>query len=170
MTKAEPTTALVPSDLAWAREILPDTGEDSAYTFREVLNAITGKAPLPESDRAGSIDPILARVLSAATLDEGISAMKTTAMEDLNNVTLLVDNPRWFPSEFEGGARAFCVVEAVEEMTGLVHSLVIGSQQPQVVIWRAFVEGLLPLQCRITRSAKPTRAGFFPYNIVRAVG
>lgn len=163
-----PGELTVPGDLTWARELVNVGAPPPSYLPRDVLSAILGAAPLPESEGPGTIDDILRRILGAETIADALTDEDAVSLDHVFGLVLVVDEPRWFPSEFTGGASAFCVVRATEEQGGLTHRLVIGSQQPQVILWRAWVEDQLPIRCRFVKSAKPTKAGFYPYNLVKA--
>lgn len=153
--------------LVWARQQIADVDTGQEYEPRAVLLAIMGTGELPKREKAGTIDGILARILDAATFDEAIAEGETEGIEAVLGRSLTLANPRWFPSEFAGGSNCFCVVEAVDMTTGTVSQLVIGSQQPLIALWRAQAEQRFPFVCRFVQSAKPTAAGFYPYNLVR---
>lgn len=151
--------------MSWAVAQLGENLDIRPYGDRDILLAIMGRATLPASDEGAGVDEIIRRMLEAPTVHDAISKSSTSAIIHIMGVPVDVDRPRWFPSSFAGGALAFCVVDAVEVDTGLVHNVVIGSQQPQVAIWRAMIEMALPLRCKFTQSERPTAAGFYPYNL-----
>jgi hypothetical protein len=159
------------NDLEWGRALLGLEPRLPAYSPRDVLPAILGSSELPADEGAGRVDPVVTRILMADNLEDALRAQVTEPLEAVLQLPLYLSQPRWYPSEYwregdeAGGAACFCVVEAVEQESGLVHTLTIGSQQAQAAIWRAWAEGKLPLSCRFIKSAKATRSGFFPYNI-----
>lgn len=166
MTSQEPGSELAVPVLEYARELMPLTAHAPAWTPLEVFKAIMGKEPLPEVESDGSIDPIIARLLAAPSLEQAIAQSGTLNIEDVLKQRVELSAPRWFPSDYSEGALAFCVVECVDIDDGVTGVLVVGSVQPQIVIWRAMVEGKLPLACRFVQSEKKTKSGFLPFSIV----
>lgn len=159
----------LPDVINWARSQISVTPRLPAYTPKEVFPAILGSAELPADEGAGTIDEIVARLLDAPTLEAALQQQQTESLEGILGVTLMVDRPRWYPTDYaEQTSRCFVVVEAIEWESGVVHTVTIGSTQPMVAIWRAWAEGKLPLKCIFHRSEKKTRAGFYPYNLVGA--
>jgi hypothetical protein len=152
--------------LAWALEQLPAEAREQGFASRDLFLAIMGKVALPQTEESGSINGMLARVLAAPDVDTAILGQGTATIERVLGRPVSIDNPRWYPSEYAGGPLCFTVVEAVDMEDGTVEALVVGSQHPQLVIWRAWLEGRLPLVVKFVKATKPTAAGFYPYNIV----
>lgn len=152
--------------IAAAMAQLPAETAAPEYDPGVLFRAIMGNEDLPKPEGAGSIDPIIARILSAPDVESAIRQTETTGMDALLGRALELENPRWFPSDFKEGARCFVVCDAVELESGIVNTVTIGSVQPQVVIWRAWLEGKLPLKCRFAQSAKPSASGYFPFSII----
>lgn len=158
--------AIANPDLAWAAEQLGVAPRLPAYVPRDVLPAILGQADLPVDEGAGAMDDIVRRILVAPDMATALSAQTAEGLDAILRLPVYISEPRFYPSDYTGeGSRTFAVVQAVEQDTGIVHTVTIGAVQPLVAIWRAWVTGELPLLCRIVKGDKPTRSGFFPYTL-----
>lgn len=151
--------------LSWALETVPQLEERAVGDPKDIFRAIVGQAPLPQSKERGDGNAIIARIIAAPSLDEAIMGSETAALDRILGRHVKLSNPRWFPSEYEGGPLCFCVLETADMDDGIVSTVVIGSVQPQTVIWRAWVEDRFPFVAMFTKAAKPTASGFYPYNL-----
>lgn len=165
MTDAVDLLASGGDALEMARLILPSAATRPQHQPIDVFYAIAGEAELPELEEAQGVEAMMARILGAPTLEEAMTGTGAESAEKVLGRRLTIDRPRWYPTEYAGAPRCFAVVEAVDAETDTVTALVIGSQVPLTIIWRAWVEGLLPLRCVLTRAEKATKAGFYPFNL-----
>lgn len=125
---------------------------------------LTGETNVEVIDDPAEISvQILARYLAAES-DEDLGQKEATPWGDLLDVPVEVRGFRWQRSAFEGmGSPIYFIVSAVNLETGEPLVLTTGSMNALAQLTNLAKRGRLPgAVVRLVKSAKATRAGFYP--------
>lgn len=185
------TTETADDPIGWARPQVPaqetGPGTELAIPDRDQILAVLGtrqvdytawaKAlitgdPLEEdaTDDAGL--SIVRAILLAETSGQALAAVNMVTTDELigtepgarSNV-LEIYSARPLASTYEDGAGSFCVIDARDLAEGRDLTFSCGALAVQTVLLACQMNGWMPLKCRLTRRAKPTRRGYYPLNL-----
>lgn len=114
---------------------------------------------------------IVAQLLSAESDEELENFGNAQGWRELEGVPMLVHGFRWRPSDMEGGASIYFVVDATQLDTGERVVLTTGSRNVLAQLTNLAKRGRIPGAVRqITKAQKATRAGFFPLMLTTPEG
>ena len=137
-------------------------------TVVPVSEAIVLLAPLldaiPRIDEAGD-EAIVKRILLADTLEAVFAPLETEGFDALVDTPLRITAIRWGESDFDGGLGVYMIVEAAKS-DGEKIVTTTGSATCMVQLAKAHALGRIPgLEVVPRKAKKPTKRGYFPFNL-----
>ena len=149
---------------------------DAISNFGDVVTAAlvaiddpTAPFDLP-ADASGSPAASIAHAMSLEELDAATGA-EATKMEDVAGVPLRVLSFKVLPSDFTAAeGLPFFLVASCETANG-IEQVIVGGAAPCAYLLRRYQLGGIPMEPTsalvFSRALKPTRAGYFPWNVKR---
>ncbi len=107
-------------------------------------------------------EKVLRQILAATTADDILRAGEAVPAEAILNVPITVHAIRASESGFVDGADYYLHIEATINSNGDAITVSCGSSDVAMKLVALDMRGLLPVRCRIERSQKATKRGFFP--------
>lgn len=150
---------------------MPDTTDvipRNAQSLVPASEAVMLLAPLldaiPRIDEDGD-EAIVKRILLAETLDDVFAPLETEGFEALVDTPIRVTAIRWGESDFDGGLGVYMIVEA-HKAGGEKIVTTTGSATCMVQLAKAHALGQIPgLEVVPRKAKKPTKRGYFPFNL-----
>lgn len=121
-------------------------------------------ATVPDAEGAG-YDRILEAIARAGSLAELDAPWRSSGLEELAGIPLVIRGISKIPSDFPGGLPWFLVVDAVSEPTGEPVTVTTGAINVVAQLVKAWSLGAFPLRVRPTVADRPTKSGYFPQHL-----
>lgn len=130
----------------------------AAHKLRELL------AVIPVADDNGNA-AIIESLMSAGSVLDLNRPWDATGAKEFAGKLLRIDTLKALPSRFQGGIRAFLVIDAWNCDDNAPATLTTSALAVVVQTARAYAEGWLPAWCRVEIADAPTERGFYPYHL-----
>lgn len=130
----------------------------AAHKLRELLSVI------PVADDNGNA-AIIESLMSAGSVLDLNRPWDATGAREFAGKLLRIDALKALPSRFEGGIRAFLVIEGWNVDDDQPATLTTSALSVVVQSARLYAEGWLPAWCRVEIATTPTERGFYPYHL-----
>lgn len=122
-----------------------------------------------ESDPEALALEMARRIFEADSVDDILGETDLTHARDILDTNIFVDGIDFQSSDFQGGAGIYSVLRA-RRMDSPEEGFIVtcGSTTVMAQVIRAGELDQLPLACRITQAAKPTKSGYYPLQLRKA--
>jgi hypothetical protein len=180
--RASVTTLPTSLDLPRTELAIPEPAELAQLLGARVLpvkkwiGALVEQERFEETDEEAAALSIVRAILLADTPESMFAAMNTQSVDDLlgkepgarSNV-FEIRSATPLASTFDEGPSVFAVISARDMAEGVDVTLSCGARAVQTAILAAQLRGWLPLKAAFERKRKPTRAGYYPINLVAGI-
>lgn len=144
---------------------VPVTDQAPTLLPAKVVEAYSAMiADVPEAGGDG-MAPILLALAQADHPDDLDAPWRSTGMEDLVNVPLLIQGIRKMPSDYPGGLPWFLVVDAAIIATGELVTFTTGAVSVVAQLAKAHALGAFPWRVIPRQSDRPSKAGYYPQHL-----
>lgn len=137
----------------------------AVYTGIEFERRARAAGVIREDSPDVSEQEMIDRIMSGDDVSAITGGGDITPWERVNGVRLTFRGVRFLPSEHDGGLGWFGVIDAIRTDTG---EAIVTTCGGTMVCWRllAWAEReLFPIDGTITKSAEPTKGGYYPVNL-----
>lgn len=156
MPDARSNTGVAKPTSGGALDVLPAA---LVQQFSEMATMV----PDTESDGGASL---LESILNAVSVEDLDKPFAEKDQDHLIGMDQVVESISKSGSDFADGLGVFLVVKAVVEDTAETITWTTGSMSVVAQLVRAYALDAFPLRCKLRRSDKPTKSGFYPLNLV----
>lgn len=130
----------------------------AALKLRQLL------AVIPVADDNGNAS-IIESLMSAGSVIELNRPWDAAGAKEFAGKLLRIDTLKALPSRFQGGIRAFLVIEAWDVDDDKPATLTTSALAVVVQTARLYAEEWLPAWCRVEIATTPTERGYYPYHL-----
>lgn len=120
---------------------------------------------IPDAEEGAGLDNIVSQILTGDTADDLDSAWQSTGGEKLIGKPMSITGVTKRPSDFGEGLGIYLVVAAILAETGESVTFTTGSVSIVAQLAKAYAGGMLPLDCRIVQSERPSARGYYAQHL-----
>ena len=110
---------------------------------------------------------IVMQILAAEDVDAVFDIAGTTPCEEVLDRPLQIDQARAMRSAYDAGATMYLLLDVVDLETGESLKVTCGARNVMAQLYRITQVGKLPVRARISRTDRPTAAGYYPLWLKR---
>lgn len=129
---------------------------------REVAMWLLGGAEKTEDDAEESQISIMLRILGAEGADKILSSQEVIGAQTLLGELLTIQDVKWKKSAVAGATGVYALITAHRETTDTDVVVSCGAKNVCAQLLKLKAARLLPVKAAVTKSSKPTAAGFYP--------
>lgn len=127
------------------------------------------RVSVDDDSAAAAMEAMIARVLNSTTPDEILGEDLTVKVDDILGQVVLVTGVRIGMTEFQDGFPFYALIDCEYGNPRVSHVVTVGAFKVLAQLFALDRVAEYPYTVKFKRAEKPTRAGYYPISLVRAV-